>query len=94
MSKHRGEAQALERRTPARAAAAAALEQRMYDSRLLSDRLRYLRGVRASGDLRAMMDAVRSDLVRNLANMTNRCGAAGHGPRLHLLELPALARPF
>jgi len=64
--------EALERRTPARAAAAAAREQRLYDSRLLTDRLRYLRGVRASGDLRSMMDAVRSDLVRNLANMTNR----------------------
>ncbi len=64
--------QALERRTPALAAAAAAREQRLYDSRLLSDRLRYLRSVRAAGDLRAMMDAVRSDLIRNLANMTNR----------------------
>jgi hypothetical protein len=30
------------------------------------------RAVRASGDLHKMMDAVRSDLIRNLANMTNR----------------------
>ncbi len=34
---------------------------------------RHCRSVRASGDLRQMMDAVRSDLIRNLANMTNRC---------------------
>jgi hypothetical protein len=30
------------------------------------------RAVRASGDLHKMMDAVRSDLIRNLANMTNK----------------------
>lgn len=93
MSIHRGEAQALERRTPARAAAAAAREQRLYDSRLLSDRLTYLRGVRASGDLRAMMDAVRSDLVRNLANMTNRCEPANHSVRLPLLGAFSISAP-
>ena len=38
----------------------------------LAHRLRHLRAVRASGDLRKMMDAVRSDLIRNLAQMTNR----------------------
>lgn len=63
---------ALDRRTPALAAAAAAKDQRLYDSHLLAARLRLLQMARAAGDLRTMMDAIRPDLIRNLANMTNR----------------------
>ncbi len=48
------------------------------------------RSVRASGDLRQMMDAVRSDLIRNLANMTNRCSAWS----THLTPCPSRSSCF
>ena len=35
------------------------------------ERLAYLRRVRARGDVAEMMFAMRSDLLRNLGNMTN-----------------------
>ncbi|KAL4441473.1 hypothetical protein ABPG77_001977 [Micractinium sp. CCAP 211/92] len=47
------------------------LEARFYDSRLLQERLQYLRRVRQGGDVFEVMFAVRSDLLRNLGNMTS-----------------------
>ncbi len=49
-------------------------ETRLYDRRLLAQRLRHLREVRQRGDVAEMMFAVRADLLRNLGNMCNRCG--------------------
>lgn len=43
---------------------------------LLQERLAYLRRVRAAGDVWEIAFAVRSDLIRNLANMTNRWGGS------------------
>ena len=48
-------------------------ETRLYDRKLLDQRLRHLKAVRARGDVSEMMFAVRADLLRNLGNMTNRC---------------------
>lgn len=48
-------------------------ETRLYDRRLLEERLRHLRTVRKGGRISEMMFAVRADLIRNLGNMTNRC---------------------
>lgn len=39
------------------------------------ERLQYLRRVRQGGDVVEVMFAVRSDLLRNLGNMTSRWGA-------------------
>lgn len=47
------------------------METRFYDRRLLQERLQYLRRVRQNGDVNEVMFAVRSDLIRNLGNMTN-----------------------
>ena len=44
----------------------------LYDRKLLEERLRHLRQVRAAGDVHEIMFAVRADLMRNLGNMTNR----------------------
>ena len=44
----------------------------MYDRSLVLGRLRGLERVRGRGDVGEVMFAVRSDLVRNLGNMTNR----------------------
>ncbi|KAI3427004.1 hypothetical protein D9Q98_006948 [Chlorella vulgaris] len=47
------------------------LETRLYDRRLLQERLAHLRRVRGVGDVNEVMFAVRADLIRNLGNMTN-----------------------
>ena len=47
-------------------------EMRLYDRRLLEERLKHLREVRERGHISEMMFAVRADLLRNLGNMTNR----------------------
>lgn len=47
------------------------LETRLYDRRLLQERLAYLRRVRAGGDVVDVMFALRADLLRNLGNMAN-----------------------
>ena len=47
-------------------------ETRLYDRRLLEERLRHLKEVRGRGRISEMMFAVRADLMRNLGNMTNR----------------------
>jgi TAG lipase/steryl ester hydrolase/phospholipase A2/LPA acyltransferase len=52
-------------------AARHALEARLYDRRLLQERLRHLQRVRARADVGDQMFAVRADLLRNLGNMTN-----------------------
>ncbi|KAK9804424.1 hypothetical protein WJX72_011952 [[Myrmecia] bisecta] len=46
-------------------------ETRLYDRKLLQERLSHLQEVRARGDVTDMMFAVRADLLRNLGNMTN-----------------------
>ncbi|CAL5228372.1 g11492 [Coccomyxa viridis] len=46
-------------------------EMRLYDRRLLEERLKHLREVRERGHISEMMFAVRADLLRNLGNMTN-----------------------
>ena len=61
--------------------AAAALESRLYDRRLLQQRLRVLQAVRERGDPSEMMFALRSDLLRNLGNMAN--------PDLHATHVQA-----
>ena len=47
-------------------------ETRLYDRKLLDQRLRHLKAVRGREDITEMMFAVRADLLRNLGNMTNR----------------------
>lgn len=47
-------------------------ETRLYDRRLLEERLKHLKEVRERGQISEMMFAVRADLLRNLGNMTNR----------------------
>ncbi|KAK9843908.1 hypothetical protein WJX84_008684 [Apatococcus fuscideae] len=46
-------------------------ETRLYDRKLLEERLQHLRVVRQQGDVHEMHVAVRADLLRNLGNMTN-----------------------
>ncbi len=48
-------------------------ETRMYDRKLLTERTAFLGHMRVRNDVEEMMFAVRADLLRNLANMTNRC---------------------
>lgn len=65
--------------------AAAEKEEQMYNRRLLIERARHLRTVRERGDAAEMMFAVRSDLLRNLGNMT-----ASSLHENHLLVPPAI----
>ncbi|KAL3151785.1 hypothetical protein ABBQ38_012757 [Trebouxia sp. C0009 RCD-2024] len=46
-------------------------QTRLYDQRLLQQRLRHLQAVRQSGNLQQIIFALRQDLLRNLGNMTN-----------------------
>lgn len=47
-------------------------ETRLYDRKLLEERVQHLREVKRRGDVHEMMFAVRADLLRNLGNMCNR----------------------
>lgn len=47
-------------------------ETRLYDRKLLEERVRHLQAVKLDGDVHEMMFAVRADLLRNLGNMCNR----------------------
>ena len=49
---------------------------KLYDHKLLQQRLRHLQHVRGSGKVADMIFAVRADLLRNLGNMTNRWALA------------------
>ena len=55
---------------------------KLYDHKLLQQRLRHLQHVRGSGKVADMIFAVRADLLRNLGNMTNR-SALDHPSSLH-----------
>lgn len=47
-------------------------QTRLYDQKLLQQRLQHLQAVRQSGNLQQVIFALRQDLLRNLGNMTNR----------------------
>ncbi|DBA89645.1 TPA: hypothetical protein ACH3X2_004537 [Trebouxia sp. C0005] len=46
-------------------------QTRLYDRKLLQQRLQHLQAVRQSGNLQQVIFALRQDLLRNLGNMTN-----------------------
>ena len=62
----------LEGRNPSTSLERWKRETRLYDRKLLEERLQHLRVVRQQGDVHEMHVAVRADLLRNLGNMTNR----------------------
>ena len=67
-------------------------ETRLYDRKLLAQRLEHLRAVRSQGNIQRMLFAMRQDLLRNLGNMTNRCGM--HGSELFTSGAGAVHRAF
>ncbi len=50
---------------------------KLYDARLLAQKLQHLRSVRQNGNVREMMFGLRSDLIRNVANVAKRYGLGG-----------------
>lgn len=48
---------------------------RLYDRKLLLQKLAHLQAMRESGNIREMMFTLRSDLIRNVANIAKRCAA-------------------
>jgi hypothetical protein len=46
---------------------------KLYDRKLLLQKLSHLKSVRAGGNIREMMFSLRADLVRNVANISKRC---------------------
>ena len=46
-------------------------ETKLYDRKLLQERVQHLKAVKRGGDVHEMMFAVRADLLRNLGNMCN-----------------------
>ena len=46
-------------------------ETKLYDRKLLQERVQHLKAVKKRGDVHEMMFAVRADLLRNLGNMCN-----------------------
>ena len=63
---------AMEGLSPEERKAKVEREGRLYDRKLVLERLGHLRRVRQGGKIQEMMFAVRMDLLRNLGNMTNR----------------------
>jgi hypothetical protein len=47
-------------------------EGRLYDRKLLLQKLQHLQQVREGGNIREMMFNLRSDLIRNVANVAKR----------------------
>jgi hypothetical protein len=47
-------------------------EGKLYDKKLLEQKLQHLEQVRAGGNIREMMFNLRSDLIRNVANIAKR----------------------
>ena len=48
------------------------IKENLYDRRLLQQKLSHLQNVRGHGSVKEMMFALRSDLVRNIANIAKR----------------------
>ena len=77
-------------------------DTKLYDRRLVEERLRHLRAVRKGGKTADMMFAVRSDLLRNLGNMANRyvfvfikeISQDREAPRRFISRLLSLALPI
>jgi hypothetical protein len=65
-------------------------EGSLYDRKLLEQKLAHLQAVREGGNIREVMFNLRSDLIRNVANVAKRCG--GRGAVLGLLLGPARRR--
>lgn len=53
-----------------------------YDPKLLAQKVAHLRKVRESGNVKEMMFALRTDLIRNVANVAKRWGE-GRGRQAH-----------
>ena len=47
-------------------------QTRLYDRKLLEQRLHHLQNVRKTGSIQQLVYTLRQDLLRNLGNMTNR----------------------
>ena len=47
-------------------------QTRLYDRKLLEQRLHHLQTVRKTGNIQQVVYTLRQDLLRNLGNMTNR----------------------
>jgi TAG lipase / steryl ester hydrolase / phospholipase A2 / LPA acyltransferase len=47
-------------------------ETKMYDKKLLTQKLAHLRKVKETGNVRELMFALRSDLIRNVGNIASR----------------------
>jgi hypothetical protein len=54
-------------------------EGKLYDARLLNRKLTHLRHMREGGNAREMMFNLRSELIRNVANLAKRCGLVSGG---------------
>jgi hypothetical protein len=52
-------------------------EGQLYDHKLLMQKLQHLQQVREGGNIREMMFNLRSDLIRNVANIAKRCAVDG-----------------
>ena len=52
-----------------------ACEAKLYDKKLLSDKMHHLQKINRSGNVKELMLALRIDLVRNVANIAKRCAA-------------------
>lgn len=64
-------------------------QTRLYDSKLLEQRLHHLQTVRRKGNIQQVVYTLRQDLLRNLGNMTNRwvqatSNAFAYYERLHV----------
>lgn len=52
------------------------IRENLYDKKLLQQKLQHLQSVREQGNVKEMMFALRTDLIRNIANIAKRCATA------------------
>ncbi len=62
---------------------------KMYDRRLLMEKLEHLKRVRRSRDVHDIMFAIRSDLIRNVGNIASRRVPDGAGQLTHEVAVAA-----
>lgn len=67
------------------------IRENLYDRKLLQQKLRHLQSTREKGNVKEMMFGLRTDLIRNIANIAKRCGFPCSSLALQSQQKPALS---
>lgn len=69
------------------------IRENLYDRKLLQQKIQHLQSEREHGNGREMMFALRTDLIRNIANIAKRCAQAADGGMTGVIKPARAAQP-